>query len=527
MNLYKSIDTKILYLFLLVYLLLAYSSLIFRSDILTYDDSLLLSQFSKFHSLYDYFEFHIDLQPIRDLSFLFDLFLSKEIHFQTYHLTNFLIFISILYLLKKISDYLFSDPFIVFFLIAIFAISPVTTSSVAWISARKHLLSLLFILVATHSYLKMKAPSFKSEIQIIFFYSLACLSQPINVLWPIWMLFDSKTNKKINLSKNIVISLIIVMILCLSSNFYYYNNIYTHQFHYDKLTNLGILESLSRGCLSLGRYFYQTIFQFSALPTPHNFKSIQNPIGLGLLVIYLIFIFFSKKKSPHINSINSCLCYFILGLTIVLFNTNIFNSDTYLLNAQLGIYVSFLIFVRHFFKNSFVQFFAIFYLLILAIYNFTYIPIFKSDIKLFTYSFEKEAEPTTAAYLANLKLENKQFDQANALLEFVEREKPDYSRLTLLKGTSIFNDQRISNEVKISKLESLKDKKASSFYFLSVLYTLKNNQSEAIKNLNLIFKNIDWIKIEYPEKEYELFEKIEKLCVLNKLDKCLQQKLRL
>ena len=96
----------------------------------------------------------IDVQPIRDVSLLADIFLLHHFGLKTFHLTNFIIWLGILILTMILLSRLFRLTEIHYIVFALFSAHPVFANSVAWISARKHLLAAFFILGATLSWVR-------------------------------------------------------------------------------------------------------------------------------------------------------------------------------------------------------------------------------------------------------------------------------------------------------------------------------------------------------------------------------------
>lgn len=139
-----------------------------------------------------------DFQPVRDLSYWIDWRISSFLGSGPYfHLTNLLLWWAILALVWTIASSALDRPgkgtanknSIPAWLVLVMALHPVAVEPIAWVSGRKHLLSVLFMLGATR--LVMTATtrekvSFVSCAAITTAFFACCMSQPINILWPVW-----------------------------------------------------------------------------------------------------------------------------------------------------------------------------------------------------------------------------------------------------------------------------------------------------------------------------------------------------
>ena len=78
------------------------------------------------------------------------------------------------------------------FVAALFALHPINVESVAWAAERKNVLSMLFLLLALHSYIwYTRRPRADRYALIVFFFTLALLSKPQVITFPfLLLLFD-------------------------------------------------------------------------------------------------------------------------------------------------------------------------------------------------------------------------------------------------------------------------------------------------------------------------------------------------
>ncbi len=494
------------YIILITVIFLSYFELIKIDTQLEYDDKLLIGSLKSIHDFPSYFQaikngLILDIQPIRDLSYWIDFQLFNMFGWYSYHLTNTFLLVLICYKLELLLRETVSENYLIFLFVFVFAVSPVTSSSVAWIAARKHLLSTFFILWATNLTVKNKNNSTDSNIKILILYSLSVLSHPISLLWPLWMIFWKGHEwpvNKINFLKNKYALLLMSIFLIL--NFWYYKTIY-----HDSVSNFSKFSKLSNydlglPLLSIGRYFYQTIFPFSALPTSHYPGSLENFIGLIGFVSFL----FVLKIHKTITS-RATMLYFILPLLIVTFNmTNVFCSDTYILNASIGVYWSLANFMDQ--KKSKRVFFIVIttYLLFLTIYNYNYLKIFRNEVDLWTYSFIKEATPQSAGITSTNYVKKGKFKDSFLVIETIQTNWPKHPFLPQLIAENIFFNPAIDIRKKITTLESVENKTPNLYFYLNILYARENEIYKLEKNIHKIFKDPQMFNTELRGSEEQI-----------------------
>lgn len=500
-----------------------YFSLLILDPILRYDDGLLLGGAAKVHS----FEFYskailsgdvLDLQPIRDLSYILDFKLKSMTSISFHHLSNLLIWFVICLVLKKILD-LISDQkndghILAWSIVFLYALSPVSASSVAWIAARKHLLSTLFILLATWLFLIKRNSHFnlKSNLLISFVYLLSVLSHPINVLWPFFVYLYTYFDKKFHERKILLILLGILSLIILGANFYYYEYLYPvftgGDGKYDVNTGGGLT------LLAMGRYFYLTLFPFDALPVSHFQGSWKNLLGIPLLILFIYFCY--KKNRPVLVCF---ILYFFLPLVPVTIKiTRIFCSDTYLLNASIGIYASIFLLLEKssFFKKMYVPIFV--YAAALAIYNVEYLKIFHDEKKIWFYAYEKEPTPMSIANLAGAMIAQDKFYNAGKLIDQLEILEPENRFFIKLKADAIYKNPEIKDMDKVQLLEVLAPKRPVVFLYLALLYSNNNRPNEVRKNIVGFFSNAhSYIENSYLNNEKTL-ALIKVACEKNRIE---------
>jgi len=478
------------FIFLSSAIFLTYWNTISRDVILSYDDVVLLGPISKIQSIKHYF-FSIyngsvlDFQPIRDLSYLLD-FKIKTIYLNySFHFTNALLWIFLCFIVRKI--FILNSPknyYFIGILTLFYALSPISTNSVAWIAARKHILSTFFIVYATYLTIKYKDHlTTKRSISITLLYFLSCYSQPINSLWVIWFSYFIYSNKHQLSSRffRIILPNIIVFTSSIISNIYYYKFIYAKNI--SSMSKFGNYTSLDFGdpLLALGRYFYQCLNPFSALPSSHYPGSWENLIGLFALVFFLAYCF-KKIKAGHYALI-SPLIYFFFPLILVTVNmTNIFCSDTYLLNSSIGLYWCFLIISQDFKSQKMLITAMSFITIAIALYNFQYIKIFSDENELWLYSQKKEATPQTNIIASSIYIRQKRFYDSALLIEELQSRWPNQPFLPQVIAQNVFYNPNLSNDFKIKKLLEISSPMPSTYFYLSILYGYAGDSS-GLKNV--------------------------------------------
>lgn len=484
-NLENSFSKKYVAVYILLAIVLAfsYSSLIRIDTILNYDDKLLLGPVQNIHSLSNYFEYVkkgivADLQPMRDLSYWIDFKIKDYIPFYSFHFSNvFYWFLAcILFHQILILDNCSPDFSLLFLLLL--SISPVSSSSVAWIAARKHILSALFILLATFYSFKQK-----SSVKIIISFLLSILSQPINTLWPVWNYIHSKI---LSAPKRwLTLTLFGLTAASLTGNYFYYSVIYPSTFSSVNKFASGAQDGSGLMMLALGRYFYQCLNPFAALPTTHYQGSWENLVGLFLLLLFAIYCYSLDQRLK--KRIISPLLFFIFPLLIVVFKrTNIFCSDTYVLTSCAGLYWAFAIIFSEKFNNKFVKGTLFFLIISIFIFNLKYVSLFQDEDALWVYSEKKEANSQSTAIVASILIQKKQFYDSFLLIKKLQEEWPEQPFIPQLIAENVFHNPGIKPEIKISTLENTTPKTTSTFLYLSILY----GQNHSVEKLKLTLPKI-------------------------------------
>jgi hypothetical protein len=321
--------------------LLVYWRPIVKPHLINLDDNQLYGPLEKIRDLKNYLELRQsglveDLQPVRDFSFYLEWRLKSWLDYFNPQLDNLIIWVFTVLILNKILKMSSIGKRFALFVSLLILVHPVAVNSVAWPSARKHLLSALFILWATQRTLRALKDG-KTRWSPLLFHSLAVMSQPINVLWGVWYLWVSRQKiwsdrKSLKQIANIgVLALIALTTVIL--NFYYYQ-----QGAYVKLAGQSKFQTESWDrfgdrLLATGRYIYQLVWPVSPSYGPYFLGSFSSLCGFGLLLALLVFGFVKKPK----YLLSHWLLFMILPLLVVIFPTTEHAGwDTYLLTPLLG-----------------------------------------------------------------------------------------------------------------------------------------------------------------------------------------------
>lgn len=529
MNIRKSSFSSLLknnyfYLVLVILLLGTYWTTVLNDVVLEYDDKHLLNSLFNIHGFKEYLQaikngVIFDLQPVRDLSYLADFALMRHFSY-AFHFTNIIIWFLICLVVYRLLSLEIKKPYIVSGLVLFYCFSPVSTSSVAWIAGRKHLLSTLFILLCTYLVVKNKKDitSLKKLTLINSLYLLSCLSQPINALWPIWLASYLYFQQNLKKNKTLIITLFIIMLAILSLNYYYYSTIYVDKIGLGEKFQSDYLD-IGSTALALGRYFYLSLFPFSALPVSHNKDAWENILGSALLLLSLSFLILRpiESKKKYILA----LIYFVLPLLLVSIRpTNVFCSDTYLLNSSVGIYwaLAYLLDSTPHLKKILVA--LIIYASILFIYNLSYLKVFSDEESLWKYSQAKEANFQSTMIVALGHVKKNEFAEAYALIDDLQAKWPESPYIPQLIAESVFFNEHLSDHKKIEIIEKNKEQTPATHFYLSILYAREGRVDKVENNLVQVLKNPKLLKSELKDREERVAAIYQYTCLNFNLEFC-------
>jgi Cft2 family RNA processing exonuclease len=164
------------------------------------------------------------------------------------------------------------------------------------------------------------------------------------------------------------------------------------------------------------------------------------------------------------------------------------------------------------------------YVVALAVYNRMYIENFMSDMKLWKYSYHKEATPDSAINLANYYIKTKQFKMAEQLIRQVKMWEPGHSELIKTALKNIYYDTGTSTLDKINRLENFLPKTELGSFYLSILYSNINNTTKAQGLLRNLMQNEYNYLVYFSERNEETIALYLVLCEKNNLSECENRK---
>lgn len=492
-----------------------YRPLLFVHTTTSIDFPLVVTPLENIYSLSGYFKDFahkiLDIQPIRDLSLMIDVLILRKTGIRTYELHNLIVWFFCVVLVYKLLLQFKVNCYLTRVLTIIYAINPLFVSTIASAANRKHLLSYLFILLATIYTIKWnenkKHSSWPYLIKIPIFYTLSLYSQPITIFWPLWFIFYFTINnirlpsltsltfeetiikikslineQKVQLKKYacMFFLLSIIAIITAAINSYYYAHAYLTSTAVEKYSEG--FDLLGIKFLVLGRAFFQLLLPYR-LVLFYNPGSWPNIIGL---IILPLFYFLFHKIFGITKTILWGMFFFLPLLTVLYKSTSVFLFDSYLLLSSLGYFVMLLLLLAHFFNHFFHQLatsshqltFIIFSILIVIISYKTHNEILlrKDYIKYSTTCYEREPSCQNIYFHAvNLWSKN---DHKNALpitYEFINNGcyayfKGDGAGMEKLFALAVYFDPSLPLNKKVIQLSSIQDRNIYSKILLAALY---------------------------------------------------------
>lgn len=348
--------------------LIIYGKLLPKTDLLVRDDRWLTGPLKSVHRFSDWWaairSAEIpDFQPVRDLSYWIDWRVADIFGISPlFHISNTIIWLVCLALIWKIARLSIDviepkEQWISGLVVLIVAIHPVCVEAVAWISGRKHLLSLAFTLAATLTVVQFtsetKYAGNRTKVWLApFFYAFAVFSQPINLLWPIWAtgwitLTNPSIDKHVKLrpwfAPMVACAGIGLVAALINTSVYQGTTLFgflltPHALIYGKKLGGFRFDELGISILATGRYFMNLL---APLKIAHRYNpgSLLNLIGVFCLPI-AVWLIWKVKKVPRYCL--AWLLYAVLPIVVVTAQlSDIFVADSYALSAVPGFAIAF------------------------------------------------------------------------------------------------------------------------------------------------------------------------------------------
>lgn len=514
-------------------LVLAYSPTLLSHQVINPDGTIILPRLDQYTSLVSYLKDlyrgqTYDLQPIRDLSLLLDITIWNKFNINTFIFQNILIWSLCCFVIFKIQKTLFPhlSQKTHYFLILMFTCYPLSSASVNWGIARKHLLSFLFITLTLKLFLETlddKTWSKKKSLMTFTFF-LSVLSQPISVLWPFWALLYVFLNQRQHFKKTLLhlSPTFLLMAITIGANAWYYKSSVLFNLTFESKT-----EHLSVGdvVLATGHYMFQ-IFAPYTLAVSYHLAHWTIPIGVFILVALVLLTY----KSLHRNNLISWLAFIFFPLVVVLRSPQML-SDTYLLISCLGAYFFLLEWLskKHQFETAIKYLVTptlVLWIVIINVdarswrgpvpylkeKNFDKTPSCNSAIRLTVSSFIHESKANEEA---------KNYILSNDCSVLGDKTMPKLYLTLQLKSIFIYEDKTLSLDEKISELAKI----GKIYYFPELIvialyldHSLYANADEAIHAFYLKNGTARW-----PRTYIDIAaKKIRPYCLKGKNEECLK-----
>lgn len=487
----RIISSKWFYLIFFILGILVFYPIIVADKLVDIDFELVIKPLVDVHSIQDYWNAFLgprllDIQPVRDLSLIIDLVSSQLINHQVFGLFNLLFWMASCLVVEKILGR-YQKGFQNRILVLILLVHPILAWSLYWPTARKHFLTVFFILLATWKALEYIDGVKKNGFWIFLFYFLAQFSQPISILWPIG--FACLLGKKIKERD----SLVLLGILGLTASLVFVLNYYYYKLLFPGYTGGAvryITFSLPSALLSFSRSLTQILFPVS-FAADYSKTSFLGFVGLPLFFSFIYLMWFKVRDFR----LFIFLFLMLHPLSLVIARApNVFVSETYLLIP----WSFFIILVGFYFApkvpEKFLSVAGFFLVMMLGIKSFIEAGYSSSPSKFSQISYERE--PTCKNLMSH---SNNLLRQPN-FAQFMEVAGLALNRECVMLGniSTAFMNQTyafriaLDDEIKsVDKLKTLKDLKLRTpavLYLYSVFRVIAGEKivgGDAIKLKNI------------------------------------------
>ncbi len=516
---------------ILVTLLVTYFPIIFDDVAVNPDAQIILPNLESFRNWKDYliglFSLKaIDFQPVRDLTFFLDLIFYHKLNLNTFVLQNILWWAYASYLTWKITTKVYSkkDPALLLLVVLGFSVYPLFSFVVTWGMARKHILSFVFILLAINSLIESKDLSKKQSLRLGFYYLLSVLSQPINILMPVWAaiylrLYSSADWKRI---LKFLIPTLIVFVSVGLINYAYYEFSPTYYLYYSSKTSQ--VFDVSDQILALGHYFFQLIFPY-LLAYSYQLGDYSQLVGMGLLIIFSLMLYKLNKKGIKL------FLWPVLGglslMVVLVTPTNLF--DTYLLVPAFSILMVILYFLPSELKRGNVIISA---LLVIgwASYSHYQSKNWMNEVELVKTSFERRPNCKNVINYLRIAYENgtppsieaKDYLKHNGCLK--QGVSANYGALVHLKFLShmLFYENFFPLDKRIERLREFSQNNLISHLTLVALFLKNGRINEADIEIRSLIEKMKDKKVQENEFHLVTFRLVHPYCLKKKWQECLE-----
>lgn len=449
------------------YILLKTDAIIMR------DDHILISAVDSVVSIDDYVSklitgYFYDIQPLRDLTFAINLKFLKWFDYAGFHLINMILGGLIIFYFRKLLLKVNTDKNLVNLISLLIAFHPVFNSTIAWVSNRKHLLAVFFILLYLLELLKKKP----SELRSLTYVILSLLSQPITVFIPIIVSLDKIIFRKIRLSVWDGIVCIVCSVSLVINYYFYHTNIRFAARNYADASS-----SLGDYILRLSRVSVQLLFPTS-IAVEYNLGSWLSYLGIPLSVL-IIYLFY--KFRIH-NTRYLFLLLIPLSTLFPVLNWGV--RDPYLLCMILASMAILVLFLSRF-NMKYVTSGLCIYLAFFFFYSNKYTKMWLNDFDLFRVSVENEGGIYNLVRYGQL-LGGYKPGEAYDIFQEILRLYPqdaDAAGMRALKAEYLYKSPKYSPKEKINMFGSKTEVDIYEVFFLSKLH---NDLGDLVKSKNAL-----------------------------------------
>lgn len=467
---------------LALFFLILYFPYVRLDPILKRDDLILILPLKNIHSITEYINAVktnavVDVQPVRDLSFYINLKIDEWTGLQTFHLTNIILMIFCIHLVFRIFTLLRWSKNEIIIGVLLFSCHPILVSAMGWISTRKHILGLTFILLSLLDVLKKERLSKTSVI----WYFTSILSHQIFILFPAWLFIFVK-QRKWKFSKSLFGLMCFGGVFVLGLGYY---KTFLLEMGNANMNYYSTAENIGRFILSSGRAAIILLFP-NVISHAYYQGSIYNMIGIGVLVLFLYLIYKSPARKEG-------FLWIILAVVTLLPTYIAFVNDTYLYLPLIALIICLVTLLRPFTSKN-LAIGAVIAISLLTLKTVTASQMWLSDFRLWQYSYEQEKAPQAALLLGHQLL----LRDPKLALEFIEMGVKDYDLISdahmLIFFVTTIHESNLPIEKKISILEEnhLDHEIYNGMYGLVLLSGNKAQEEKGIFLLKKVLK---------PEKE--------------------------
>ncbi len=448
---------------------LIYRKILAQSALLLYDDSILIFPYRYVKTMGEYISavnngYIYDRQPVRDLSYWLEYRLYDLTGYFNTHVTNFMIWVGIVYLAYLLAEKYIKNDFLLKIYILLIVFHPLPISSIAWSASRKHLLSTLFILGATNLLMSYR---YRWQLFLLcFLYLFALLSQPINILWPFAAILLLWSRERYSFSD--IVSRFFLMWLTLGLisiavaywNYAYYMSPDFIQLQGGSKYIVENLDIIAARFLVLGRYFINSFFPIYVSSSSYEPIQIKSIIGFLFLMIFILM----TRRDLFQKKYLGLWALSLLGIFFMTVKITVHAGwDTY---AILFVLVAPIVLIQEYGKLFSNRLFYSCVLLFFFTISSSHVRSFYSDINYWVRAYQTDANLFNKTKYAQASLNYKiNTEEVIKIIGEIQHDYPNYGELGYLVAKFIVN--HVGDPAK--QLEELKKNYMPQPWYLSFL----------------------------------------------------------